>query len=99
MQGAVEHEAGPLNIEIIVDASYSMKEKISGEMKMEVAKKVLENAMARIPNDVNVGLRVFGQYGLNDPFQACTASALLVPMGQGNRRSIVDGVRQLKPSA
>ena len=35
-----------------------------GRQKMDAAKDVLQQALSRIPNDVNIGLRVFGQGGL-----------------------------------
>jgi len=95
IQGGVE-DAGPVNVLIILDASYSMKEKISGMTKMACATQVLENAVARIPNDVNVGLRVFGQQ-FEGGAMDCQSTVLLVPLGTGNRRSIVDQVRQIKP--
>ena len=39
-----------------------MKEKMKDHnQKIEAAKQVLQNALARIPGDVNIGLRVFGQ--------------------------------------
>ncbi len=98
IQGQVEHQGGPINILIIIDSSYSMKEKLAGGVeKMEAAKQVLQNALARIPSDVNLGLRVFGQGFMNDPYYDCQQSALLVPIGKGNRRSIIERVRQLHP--
>jgi Ca-activated chloride channel family protein len=98
IQGGVEHETGPLNILILLDCSYSMKEKISGTAKMACAKRVLEEAMSRIPSDVNVGLRVFGQQHSMMIDMDCRATALLVPLGTGNRGSIIREVRQLEPN-
>jgi hypothetical protein len=100
IQGGVDQEGGPLNILILIDASYSMKETLGGgerEPKMTSAKRVLEIALARIPPDVNLGLRVFGQSYSGSPEIDCQQSALLVPIGSGNRRSIVEQVRQLRP--
>jgi len=102
IQGGVEHQGGPINIIIVLDCSYSMKEKLGGEtQKLEAAKQVLQNALARIPSDVNLGLRVFGQGsnagGFSTPAVDCRQTALLVPLGQGNRRSIIEKVRNLKP--
>jgi len=98
IQGQVEREAGPVNILFLVDASFSMKEGLGGgAMKMDSAKQVLQNAIQRVPSDVNLGLRVFGQGFSNNPEIDCQQSALLVPMGQGNRRSIIEQVRQIHP--
>lgn len=103
IQGGVERQGGPVNILIVLDCSYSMKEKLGGGVqKLETAKQVLQNALARIPSDVNLGLRVFGQGFAAGGFTSmpgvdCRQTALLVPLGQGNRRSIVDKVRNLRP--
>jgi hypothetical protein len=98
IQGNVEDQTGPTNILFLLDCSYSMKEKISGIPKMECAKQVLQDAMRRIPPDINVGLRVFGQQSLMGFMEAdCRATALLVPMGTGNRGTIISEVRNIKP--
>jgi hypothetical protein len=103
IQGNVEREAAPLSILILIDCSQSMKEDLKGffasdkQDKMDAAKKVLENAIASIPSDVNIGLRVFGQSFQNDPYSDCQQSALLVPIGRGNRRTIIERVRQVRP--
>lgn len=98
IQGGVNKEAGPVNILFLLDASYSMKENLEhGMQKMDAAKMVLQQALARVPSDVNLGLRVFGQGYTGDPFMDCKQSALLVPLGQGNRRSIIERVRQVHP--
>jgi Ca-activated chloride channel family protein len=98
IRGGVDKEAGPVNILILLDASFSMKERLEGNMqKMDAAKMVLQQALARVPSDVNLGLRVFGQGYTGDPFMDCKQSALLVPLGQGNRRSIIERVRQVHP--
>lgn len=103
IQAGIEHQAQPLNIEILIDCSQSMKEGLGGplspghEEKMNAAKKVLEQTMQNIPSDVNVGLRVFGQSFTNDPYVDCQQTALLVPIGVHNRRTIVERVSQIRP--
>lgn len=99
IQGNIEQEAGPVNILFLLDASYSMKEKLGGEVqKMDAAKQVLQEAMSKIPTDVNVGLRVFGHARMGDPSLDCRASMLLVPLGRSNRGSIIRRVREVIPS-
>lgn len=110
LQVGVEKKAQPLNILFIVDGSRSMLEGLGpGTQKMDAAKQVLQNAIARIPSDVNLGLRVFGQSSMpsggggglfSAGFNAateCQNTALWVPIGRGNRRSIIEKVRQIKP--
>lgn len=98
IQASVEHESGPVNIMFLLDASYSMKEKLNGaEKKINAAKQVLETALARIPNDVNIGMRVFGQGYTGNSFTDCTQTQLLVPLGQHNRNSIIQKTRTIEP--
>jgi hypothetical protein len=103
LQTGVERQAPLLNILILIDCSHSMKEGLGGmlsmgaEQKMDAAKRVLQETMAMIPSDVNVGLRVFGNSFRNDVFLDCQQSALLVPIGVHNRRSIIEAVRQIRP--
>lgn len=98
IRGGVDREAGPVNILLLLDASFSMKEPLEGKtQKMDAAKAVLQQALTRVPSDVNLGLRVFGQSYSGNPMGDCTSSALLVPLGQGNRRSIIERVRQVHP--
>jgi len=97
IQGGATREGGPVTILFLVDASLSMKDKLGKEdQKMDAAKRVLQTAIARIPTDVNLGLRVFGQFAA--PGLECQASALLVPPGQGNRRTIISKMRDIKPT-
>lgn len=98
IHGNAEREGGPVTILFLVDASLSMKEKLGkgGDQKMEAAKRTLQTSLARIPNEVNVGLRVFGQFAA--PGLECEATALLVPPGTGNRRTIISKLRELRPT-
>jgi hypothetical protein len=96
IQGGVQQETGPTNILFILDCSNSMKEKLSGQIKLELAKRVLQDAMQRIPGDINVGLRVFGQSITPDIGLDCEQTALLVPLGTGNRGSIIRRLTELR---
>jgi hypothetical protein len=99
IQGNIDREAGPVNIMFLLDCSFSMKEKLGSERKpkMHAAKEVLEGAVARIPNDVNVGLRVFGQGFSGVPEIDCNQTACLVPLGTHNRNSIIARAGTLEP--
>ncbi|HEY9683333.1 MAG TPA: VWA domain-containing protein [Oculatellaceae cyanobacterium] len=101
LQGGVEHIKEKLNILFLLDCSHSMKESFDGdgkddpsEAKMNAAKKVLQESVYKIPLDVQIGLRTFGQ-GSGD--NECHQSALLVPLGIKNRQEIVERVKAVKP--
>ncbi len=99
IEGGIEHASEPLNILFLLDCSLSMKEKMKDQtQKIEAAKQVLQRALARIPGDVNTGLRVFGQGNMGGAFfmNDCQQTALLVPLGQGNRRAIIEQVRAIR---
>jgi len=111
IQAGVQREAVPANILFIVDGSRSMLEELEhSTQKMDAAKQVLQQALSRIPNDVNIGLARLGQGavsqqpsmflggfgGINMGLE-CQNSALWVPIGEHNRRSFIEKVRQIKP--
>ncbi|MBX9690685.1 MAG: VWA domain-containing protein, partial [Candidatus Obscuribacterales bacterium] len=102
LQAAVEREGAPANILFLIDSSQSMKEKISvgseggKEPKMEAAKRVLQEALSRIPAEINLGLRVFGN-GFRGDYSDCQQSSLLVPIGKSNRRAIIEAARSMAP--
>ncbi|MDX1917954.1 MAG: VWA domain-containing protein [Candidatus Caenarcaniphilales bacterium] len=85
---------------IVLDASGSMADPAVGaNSKMLLAKQVLESVLSKISPDVEVGLRVYGSTrNGGDPVVACQDSVLLVPPGRGNRRQIVNSLRELKPT-
>ena len=97
IHGSAEREGGPVTVLFVVDASLSMKEKLEGKVqKIDAAKSVLQKALSRIPSYVQVGVRVFGQFV--SPGMECQATALLVPPGVGNRRTIIEKMRRVIPT-
>jgi Mg-chelatase subunit ChlD len=97
IQGNIERQGGPINILFLLDASRSMAEKLQGkDQKMDSAKMVLQQALGKIPRDIRIGLRVFGQSAGN-AFDDCQQSALLVPPKEGSNRKIVESLRFVRP--
>lgn len=84
---------------ILLDASKSMAEFLSSKQtKIDTVRAALHQSLTKIPNNTCVGLRVFGQRITGDNFIDCQQSALLIPPSVGNRRSIFEHLRQIKPA-
>jgi von Willebrand factor type A domain/Sad1 / UNC-like C-terminal len=58
--------ADKTNVEVILDASGSMKAKIGDKTKMEIAKKALYDLMLSIPLETNVAVRTYGHRRKDD---------------------------------
>ncbi len=97
IQGGTSQLDGPENILIILDASYSMKERLpSGETKIAAAKRVILEVLRKIPPEKKVGLRVYGHSA--NPFSSCRDSKLLVPIGGNNRNLIGSSLLGVRPN-
>lgn len=79
---AVAQLGKTINLEIIVDASGSMAAATdTGVLRIDAAKQVLNEVIAQIPEaeGVNVGFRVYGHRGNNQPegqAESCVSSDL-----------------------
>lgn len=85
------------NILIILDSSYSMKDKIGGKQKMDIAKDVIIRVLEQIPPNVRIGLRIYGHKSGILGLRSCRASELKVPIGHDNKKNIADQLFDLKP--
>lgn len=92
-----------INLEIIVDQSGSMAAATdTGVLRIEAAKSVLNEVIAQIPEaeGVNVGFRVYGHRGNNQPegqAESCVSSDLLVPMQGVDKAALTAQVNALVP--
>jgi hypothetical protein len=85
------------NVELILDASNSMWGQIQGVAKITIAKDVLEQIINGLPDEMNVGLRLYGhRYGLNDR-RACQDTELNVPIGPVDKAALVDIIETIQP--
>ena len=76
-----------VQIEILMDASGSMKNYVDGKEKLQVAKDAIVNFVNNI-TEVELGLRVFGHK------EGCSDSEQLVPISKLNVAEITDKVSQ-----
>nr|WP_224749739.1 VWA domain-containing protein [Polycladospora coralii] len=75
--------AQSLKVEILLDASGSMRKKLNGKTKMEWAKESIEKFVASLPKETQVGLRVYGHKGGNQESQkeaSCKSNELIYGM-------------------
>jgi hypothetical protein len=90
--------AGATNVMIILDDSDSMSENIGsgGESKMTAAKRTVLDVLRNISPNTRVGLRIYGNS--TNPFTACHATNVLVPLGQNNRNLIASKMIGIQPT-
>src|SRR5271157_443527 len=99
-------------MELVLDCSGSMKDPVEGEPKYLVARRIMLQAVDELPEDFQVGLRVFGHMGFwgNNPGQPAdddprwnTDSELKISIGSlvdaKNRRKLIkDWINYVKPA-
>ena len=90
-------ERSSKNLEIILDASGSMKLALGKSTRIDTARKVLATVLAKIPDDFNVGLRLYGDRYASSQKQTCTDSHLVVPIQKLNRSRILSIVGATRP--
>jgi Mg-chelatase subunit ChlD len=83
-------------IEIILDASGSMASLLSGESKMNIAKKAIETVINDVADDSIIGLRVYGSEGTYEEHN-CTDTRLLFPINKINKTTYVSSVKSFSP--
>ncbi|MBI3590748.1 MAG: VWA domain-containing protein [Candidatus Melainabacteria bacterium] len=83
---------------IVFDASGSMEDKIQGETKIHIAKRVLEDVLEKADSDLNLGLRVYGASNpTGNPYYDCSDSKLVIIPAINNRRSIISEIYKILP--
>jgi Mg-chelatase subunit ChlD/surface antigen len=86
-------------IELILDASGSMREKnrrIDGKLKIDVAKQVLAQIIDGLPEDAQVALRVYGHRIREGRKGDCEDSELVVPFGKSDKSKLLQQVQRIR---
>ena len=85
------------NLLVILDLSGSMNEALGKSTRIGTARQVLHDVLARIPDDFNVGLRVYGdRYGSKQK-ETCTDSHLVQPVQKLDRPALLKLIDGAKP--
>ncbi|TDQ43034.1 VWA domain-containing protein [Aureibacillus halotolerans] len=90
-----------LNVEIILDASGSMVEKVDGESKMSLAKEAIREFTSNFPEKANVALRVYGHKGttaFDDKEASCESSELVYDLQSYDEAALNNALGEFTPS-
>ena len=90
-------KAAPRNLEIVLDVSGSMKTKLGESTRWDTALAVLKDVVGSLPEDLNVGLRVYGHRYPSKSAQTCADTELVVPIAKLNRERILEAAAKLQP--
>jgi len=85
------------NLEIVLDVSGSMNTKLGETTRWKTALGMLQDVVAALPDDLNVGLRVYGHRQSSKSAQTCQDTELVVPIVKLDRERIVKAASRLKP--
>jgi uncharacterized protein with von Willebrand factor type A (vWA) domain len=88
--------AAPRQIELILDASGSMKRAIGGRTMIDTAKAVLSDIVRQLPDDMQVALRVYGHRVREGQPRACEDSELVVPFAKLNRAALLSKIQAIR---
>lgn len=90
--------AAPPRIELILDGSGSMKKKMkNGRTRMAVAKEVLQGIIEKLPEGVEVALRVYGHRIREGRKGACQDTELVYRFAKIDKKKLIRQVMAIKP--
>ncbi|MDZ5474413.1 VWA domain-containing protein [Bacillus sp. 31A1R] len=90
-----------LNVEILLDASGSMANKIDGKVMMDSAKDAIMSFVQQLPEEANIGLRVYGHKGSgsdSDKQLSCESSELFYSISGFNKERFQTSLDKVKPA-
>lgn len=88
--------ADQANVMIVLDASGSMAGKMNGQVKMQLAERVVKDLVDNMPAEMNVGLLVYGSKSAREK-KDCGDIDLLQPVGPVDAPAIDAALAQLSP--
>lgn len=90
-----------VNIVILLDSSGSMAGKVSGGVKMDLAKKAVKDFASKMPEGANVSLQVYGHKGSNaerDKKVSCNGIEEVYPLGPYDSSGFQSALGKFKPA-
>lgn len=96
--GSIERIPPPSSVvELIFDSSGSMREKLDGRRKIDIAKEVMLQTIDGLPEERQVALRLFGHRLASQLPGARFDSELVVPAGPLDRARLKEQISRLQP--
>ncbi|MDH5622400.1 MAG: VWA domain-containing protein [Gammaproteobacteria bacterium] len=86
-------------MELVLDASGSMRSSkalVAGKLKMEVAREVMQEIIQTLPDDTQVGLRIYGHRVREGTAGDCEDSELVAPVATMNRGLLSAAITNVK---
>lgn len=90
-----------LNVMVILDASGSMGNYINDQTQMEAAKLAINNFVQGLPEEANVGLRIYGHKGTGsgaDKEMSCNSSDIVYPIDTYDSSSFNAILEKVQPA-
>ena len=88
--------SAPPQVELILDASGSMKRKIGGRRMIDEAKDTMAQIIEGLPDDLQVALRVYGHRIREGQRGACQDSELVFPLAKLDKPRLLGRVRAIQ---
>ncbi len=85
------------NLVIVLDVSGSMNAKLGATTRWKTALEMMSEVVDALPEDLNVGLRVYGHRQSSKSPQTCKDTELVVPIAKLDRAKILKAASRLKP--
>ena len=85
------------DVMLIVDFSDSMNEFLGNKRKIDIAMENIAAILPFVPQNIKIGLRVYGHKSGFTVYQACTASEMLVPPAKNSVTAVSNKLYSLKP--
>lgn len=85
------------NLVIVLDVSGSMKTKLGDTTRWQTALDTMKEVLDALPEDLNVGLRVYGHRESSKSPKTCKDTELVVPIAKLDRARILKAASRLKP--
>jgi nitric oxide reductase activation protein len=85
------------NVELLIDDSGSMAQRVEGGRKLDVVRQVLATLVPGLPADAQIAIRTYGRQKPSHE-KDCNDMELLTPFGPNESSRIMPAVQALKPN-